>query len=49
MEALAFYFPVVGRSSAVLRLHWGTTVVDMPIEVGDGPGQESGSAPSGAP
>jgi hypothetical protein len=33
METLAFYFPVVGPSSATLRLHWGTTVVDMPIAV----------------
>lgn len=33
METLAFYFPVVGPSSATLRLHWGTTVIDLPIEV----------------
>ena len=33
METLAFYFPIVGPSSATLRLHWGTTVIDIPIEV----------------
>lgn len=31
METLAFYFPVVGRDSTVLRLHWGTTV--LPIRI----------------
>lgn len=29
MEALAFYFPVVDGDTAVLRLHWGTTVVPL--------------------
>jgi hypothetical protein len=33
METLAFHFPVVGPSSATLRLHWGTTAIDIPIEV----------------
>lgn len=32
MEALAFYFPVVVRDSAVLRLHWGETVIPLAIE-----------------
>lgn len=32
MEALAFYFPVVEADSAVLQLHWGTTVVPMTIK-----------------
>ena len=33
MEALAFYFPVVGQYETVLRLHWGTTVLPLRIEV----------------
>ena len=32
MEALAFYFPVVGEYDTVLRLHWGTTIVPFRIE-----------------
>lgn len=31
METLAYYFPMVDADSAVLRLHWGTTVVPMMI------------------
>ena len=31
MEVLAYYFPVVGPDSAVLRLHWGTTMVPLHI------------------
>ncbi|MFL5620233.1 MAG: DUF2911 domain-containing protein [Gemmatimonadaceae bacterium] len=31
MEALAFYFPSVMRADAVLRIHWGETIV--PIRV----------------
>ena len=31
MEVLAYYFPVVGPDSAVLRLHWGTTIVPLHI------------------
>ena len=31
MEVLSFYFPVVGPDSAVLRLHWGTTVVPIKL------------------
>ncbi len=33
MEVLAFYFPVVTPDSAVLRMHWGTTVVPLRIRV----------------
>ena len=33
METLAFYFPVVDGDSAVLNLHWGTTVLPMRIRV----------------
>jgi hypothetical protein len=31
MEVLAYYFPVVGPDSAVLRLHWGSTIVPLRI------------------
>jgi hypothetical protein len=34
METLAFYFPVVGPYEATLRMHWGETIVPIPIEVG---------------
>lgn len=33
MEALAYYFPVVGRDSTVLRMHWGETIIPMRINV----------------
>lgn len=33
MEVLAFYFPEVAPDSALLRLHWGTTVVPLRIRV----------------
>lgn len=33
MEVLAFYLPVVAPDSAVLRLHWGTTVLPLRIRV----------------
>ncbi len=32
MEALAWYFPVVGNQDASLRMHWGTTHVTLTIE-----------------
>jgi hypothetical protein len=31
MEVLAYYFPVVAPDSAVLRLHWGETIVPIRI------------------
>lgn len=31
MESLAFYFPVVEGRDAVLRLHWGGTVIPLSI------------------
>lgn len=31
MDVLAFYFPVVAADSAVLRLHWGETIVPITI------------------
>ncbi len=31
METLAYYFPVVGPDSAVVRIHWGATVVPFTI------------------
>ena len=36
METLAFYFPTVERARAVLRLHWGDTVVPLSIEAPGG-------------
>lgn len=33
LEALAFYFPVVGRDSTVLRMHWGTTIIPVQLRV----------------
>jgi hypothetical protein len=33
METLAYYFPVVGRDSVVLRIHWGETAVPVHIRV----------------
>lgn len=33
METLAFYFPIVGPYETVLRMHWGTTVLPLRIEV----------------
>jgi hypothetical protein len=32
MEVLAYYFPIVGPDSTVLRLHWGETVVPIRIK-----------------
>src|SRR3989442_45788 len=37
METLAFYFPLVDGDSAVLSLHWGTTVLSIPIKAGSAP------------
>lgn len=31
MDALAYYFPVVAPDSAVLRIHWGTTMIPIRI------------------
>ena len=33
MEVLGYYFPDVGSQQATLRLHWGTTVLPLRIEV----------------
>ena len=32
METLAFYFPVVLRDEAVMRVHWGETIVPIRIK-----------------
>lgn len=32
METLAYYFPVVVKDEATLRIHWGTTVVPIRIK-----------------
>lgn len=39
MESLAYYFPSVVRADAVLRIHWGETIVPIRIEA---PYQPSG-------
>lgn len=31
MDALLWYFPTIQRDSAVLRMHWGTTAIDMRV------------------
>ncbi len=33
METLTFYFPVVDGKQAALVLHWGTTMIVMPVDV----------------
>ncbi|GAB5407688.1 MAG: DUF2911 domain-containing protein [Balneolaceae bacterium] len=33
MEVLAYYFPEVTEESAVLRLHWGSTVIPLDIKL----------------
>ncbi len=35
MEALLWYFPDIQRDSAVLRMHWGTTAVDVRVHTMD--------------
>ena len=37
MEAMAFYFPVVGRDSVILRMHWGETMLPIRIKVSRDP------------
>lgn len=32
MEAMAIYFPIVHRDSAVMRIHWGTTSLPLRIK-----------------
>jgi hypothetical protein len=32
MEALMWYFPTIVRDSATLRMHWGTTMIDMSVK-----------------
>jgi Protein of unknown function (DUF2911) len=36
MEALTWYFPVVGPYDATIRMHWGELYLAIPIEVGNG-------------
>ncbi len=33
VETLTFYFPTVRKNSTTLRMHWGTTAIDLEIEV----------------
>lgn len=35
MEVMTFYFPVVTKNSATLRLHWGKTIIPMEIKLVD--------------
>ena len=39
METMAYYFPVVGRDSVVMRFHWGDTFLPVRIKVSRDPGQ----------
>jgi hypothetical protein len=32
METLAIYFPVVQRDEAVMRIHWGETIIPVRIK-----------------
>ncbi|MGH7712974.1 MAG: hypothetical protein ACREOG_16910, partial [Gemmatimonadaceae bacterium] len=32
METMAVYFPVVLRDDAVLRIHWGETIIPVKIK-----------------
>lgn len=32
MDALMWYFPTIQRDSSVLRMHWGTTLIDMSLK-----------------
>jgi hypothetical protein len=34
MDALMWYFPTVQRDSSVLRMHWGTTMIDVRVNTG---------------
>jgi hypothetical protein len=36
MEVLGVYFPEVGQTTAVLRVHWGGTIVPLRIDTGGG-------------
>jgi hypothetical protein len=31
MESMAIYFPIVLRDTAIMRIHWGTTIVPIRI------------------
>ena len=33
METLAFYFPLVDADSAVMHMHWGTTILPLALKV----------------
>jgi hypothetical protein len=33
LEGLLWYFPFVGGDTAALRLHWGSTMIDVPLRV----------------
>ncbi len=49
METLAFYFPSVDRRNGMLALHWGETLLEIPVEVPEtGADPDGGAEPGGA-
>lgn len=40
METLMWYFPTIQRDASVLRMHWGTTMIDMRVQTGAMPRAE---------
>ncbi len=44
LETLGYYFPVVNRDEALLRIHWGTTIVPIRIRAPWRPG-DAGTGP----
>jgi hypothetical protein len=34
METLLWYFPTIQRDEGVLRMHWGTTMIDLRVQTG---------------
>lgn len=44
MESLAIYFPVVLRDDAVMRVHWGETLIAVRIKAPYRPGRPAGTS-----
>jgi len=42
METLAYYFPIVGRDSVVMRIHWGGTALPIHVRVPRDPPDSAG-------
>lgn len=49
METMAFYFPLVLRDEAVMRLHWGTTFVAVRLKAPYRPSARPGNIGAGTP